>query len=81
MRQCSPPFAQEAAQRWDLLLPAPQVLASQRVAIPVATANATGTLAHWDYQPPRDASRGTSVPIWILKRRSARPAFPRVRFD
>jgi len=74
-------FRAETARRWDLSALNAQVLASQRRRHLIATANATGTLTHWDYQPPRDASRDYIRAHLDLEAIEARARFPRVRFD
>lgn len=74
-------FRAEVAARWDLPSITDAVLASQRRRHFVAQADATGTLAHWDYQPPRDASREYIRAHMDLEALEAVARFPRVRFD
>lgn len=74
-------FRAEVARRWDLSAINAAVLASQRRRHLVAKANATGTLAHWDHQPPRDASREYIRAHMDLEALEAVARFPRVRFE
>ena len=51
-------FANEAAQRWDDAAIRDQVITSQQERTLVRDAmESSGTLTHWDYTPPRDASQ------------------------
>ena len=80
---CAPLVASlraEVERRWDLSTLHADVLASQRRRHLIATAQATGTLAHWDYQPPRDASREYVRAHMDLEQIEAAARFPRVRF-
>ncbi|EJL28887.1 choline-sulfatase [Novosphingobium sp. AP12] len=72
-------FRDEVARRWDLAAIERDVIASQRQRRVVSSANATGRLQSWDWNPPRDASREYIRSHMDLEELEAVARFPRVR--